>query len=93
MTYAAAAAAAAAAAEIGQRFGDADLFALAVHGQGYMLIKQGRVREGLALLDEAMVAVTTGELSPIVTGLVYCGVIVAARRCTSCDARGSGRPR
>ena len=77
--YAAAAAAAAGAAEIGLRFGDADLFALATHGQGYMLIKQGRVREGLGLLDEAMVAVTSGELSPIPTGLVYCGVIGACQ--------------
>jgi DNA-binding CsgD family transcriptional regulator len=77
--YAAAAATAAAAAEIGQRFGDADLFALAVHGQGYMLIKHGQVKEGLALLDEAMVAVTTGELTPIVTGMVYCGVIIACQ--------------
>jgi len=77
--YAAAAAASADAAEIGQRFGDADLFALAVHGQGYMLIKEGRVKEGLGLLDEAMVAVTAGELSPIPTGLVYCGVILACQ--------------
>ena len=77
--FAAAAATAAAAAEIGQRFGDADLFALAAHGQGYMLIKQGRIKEGLGLLDEAMVAVTTGELSPIPTGLVYCGVILACQ--------------
>ncbi len=76
---AAAAAAAAAALEIGQRFGDADLFALAAGGQGYMLLKQGRVKEGLGLLDEAMVAVTTGELSPIPTGLVYCGVILACQ--------------
>jgi DNA-binding CsgD family transcriptional regulator len=77
--FTAAAAAAAAAAEIGQRFGDADLFALAAHGQGYMLIKDGRIKEGLGLLDEAMVAVTTGELSPIPTGLVYCGVILACQ--------------
>jgi DNA-binding CsgD family transcriptional regulator len=77
--FRAAAASAAAAAEIGQRFGDADLFALAVHGQGYMLIKHGRIKEGLRLLDEAMVAVTTGELSPIPTGLVYCGVILACQ--------------
>ena len=75
----AAAATAAAALEIGQRFGDADLFALAAAGQGYMLLKQGRVNEGLALLDEAMVAVTTGELSPIPIGLVYCGVILACQ--------------
>ncbi|MBA4115198.1 MAG: helix-turn-helix transcriptional regulator [Rubrobacter sp.] len=63
------------AAEIGERFGETDLFALAVHEQGYALVKQGRVVEGLGLLDEAMVAVTAGELSPIVTGLIYCSVI------------------
>ncbi|MBA3263755.1 MAG: helix-turn-helix transcriptional regulator [Thermoleophilaceae bacterium] len=63
------------AAEIGGRFGDADLLAIAVHEQGIVLVKLGRVEEGLALLDEAMVAVTAGELSPIVTGLVYCSVI------------------
>jgi len=71
---------AAAAAEIGERFGEADLFALAVHAQGQMLVAAGSVREGLGLLDEAMVAVTAGELSPIVTGLVYCGVILACEQ-------------
>jgi len=64
-----------AAAAIGERFGDADLVALAVHEQGNVLVKLGRVGEGLALLDEAMLAVTAGELSPIVTGLIYCSVI------------------
>jgi ATP/maltotriose-dependent transcriptional regulator MalT len=68
---------AAAAAEIAERFGDKDLFALAVHAQGEIRVREGRVREGLALLDEAMVTVTEGELSPIVTGIVYCGVIHA----------------
>jgi len=73
--YETAAATAADAAGIGERFGDRDLFALAVHSQGILLIKQGHVAEGLGLLDEAMVAVTAGELSPIVSGFVYCGVI------------------
>jgi DNA-binding CsgD family transcriptional regulator len=66
---------AAEAAELAERFGDADLLALAVHEQGCALIHQGRAEEGLGLLDEAMVAVTAGELSPIVTGIVYCSVI------------------
>ena len=77
--FAAAGEAAAEAVRIGERFGDRDLFALAVHGQGSMLIKDGRVREGLGLLDESMVAVTVEELSPIVTGVVYCGVILACQ--------------
>ena len=68
---------AAAAAEIGQRFGDRDLFALALQSQGEFLVHAGRAREGLGLLDEAMVAVTEGGLSPIVTGIVYCGMILA----------------
>ena len=67
--------AATAAAELGERFRDADLLALALHTQGLALIGQERVEEGLALLDEAMLAVTAGELSPIITGVVYCGVI------------------
>ena len=75
--YEGAAATAGAAAEIGERFGDTDLFALAVHAQGEILLRDGHVREGLGLLDEAMVAVTAREVSPIVAGIVYCGVILA----------------
>lgn len=67
--------AAARAAAIGDRFAEPDLSALARHLQGRILIQQGRPAEGLALLDETMVAVTAGELSPLVTGLIYCSVI------------------
>lgn len=73
--YEAAYATALEAAAIAERFGEADLLALALHVQGRVLTKQGRVEDGLRLLDEAMVAVTAGELSPIVTGLIYCSVI------------------
>ncbi len=66
---------AAQAAKVGERFGDRDLLALAMHEHGHALVRQGQVADGLRLLDEAMVAATAGELSPIVTGLVYCGVI------------------
>ena len=77
--FAAAAAVAGEAVSLGERFGDRDLFAVAVQAQGYMLLKNGQVREGLGLLDEGMVAVTAEELSPIVTGIVYCGVILACQ--------------
>ena len=75
----AAVAVAADAAATGERFGDPDLFALAAHSQGALLVKQGRTPDGLALMDEAMLAVTAGELSPIASGLVYCGVILGCQ--------------
>jgi hypothetical protein len=58
-----------------ERFHDADLLAGAMQLQGLVRIKQERVEDGLRLLDEAMVGVTAGELSPIMTGVVYCAVI------------------
>ena len=63
------------AAQIAERHRDADLHAMAVHEQGRALVRLGRVAQGLGLLDEVMVSVTAGELSPIVTGLMYCSVI------------------
>jgi ATP/maltotriose-dependent transcriptional regulator MalT len=77
--FEAAAALAAEAAAIGERFGDRDLFSMALHLQGHMLVRAGHVGEGLALLDEAMVSTTTGETSPFVVGIVYCGVILACQ--------------
>ena len=65
--------------EIGERFGDDDLFVLGLCSEGEMLMKDARVREGLARLDEAMVAVTSGDLSPFVPGIVYCAVILACQ--------------
>jgi ATP/maltotriose-dependent transcriptional regulator MalT len=77
--YASAAAAAGRAAEIGARVGDADLLTLGLHFQGRALVQEGRVREGLALLDEAMVAVVAGEVWPPVAGNVYCSMIDACQ--------------
>jgi DNA-binding NarL/FixJ family response regulator len=62
------------------RFGDADLAALAKTGQGEALLRLGRAVEGARLFDEAMVAVTTGETSPVVSGVVYCAVIDACQK-------------
>jgi DNA-binding NarL/FixJ family response regulator len=77
--YEAAYSTAAEAAEIGDRFGDHDLLWLARDDQGCALIKRGRVAEGLRLVDEVLVAATAGELSPIVTGIVYCNTIAFCR--------------
>jgi DNA-binding CsgD family transcriptional regulator len=78
-------AAAADAAVIGERCGDADLIACARHQQGRIRLHQGQVEAGLALLDETMVTVTGGELSPLVTGLMYCSVIDACQRVYAID--------
>lgn len=67
------------AVEIGERFGDADLVWLARDDQARALLHQGRIDEGLRLVNEALVVATAGELSPIVTGIVYCNTIAFCR--------------
>lgn len=63
------------AASIGDRFGDADLVWLARDDQARALVKQGRIEEGLGLAGEALVVVSSGALSPVVSGIVYCNTI------------------
>ena len=65
--------------DIAYRFDDPDLQAFGRLGRGSSLIGLGEVAAGLALLDENMVAVTSGELSPIVAGVVYCALIDSCR--------------
>ena len=65
------------AAEIGVRFGDPDVVTLARMGEGDCRIRLGQPAEGMKLHDEVMAGVTAGEVSPLLTGLVYCAVISA----------------
>jgi DNA-binding CsgD family transcriptional regulator len=76
----AATASAARAVEIGEQFREPDLMALGRNLHGRALLRTGKITDGLALLDEAMLAVTAGELSPIVTGLIYCNVIAGCQQ-------------
>jgi DNA-binding CsgD family transcriptional regulator len=71
---------AAEAGRIGKRFGDADLTALARNLEGRARLPLGEIDRGLALMDEAMVAAAAGELSPVVTGIVYCSAIASCHR-------------
>ncbi len=66
-------------ADIGRRCGERDLTALALHAQGRVKLRTGRVEAGLALLDEVMVAVVDSEPSPIATGLICCSALSACR--------------
>lgn len=67
------------AVEIGERFGDTDLVWLARDDQARALLHQGQIDDGLRLVNEALVVASAGELSPIVTGIVYCNTIAFCR--------------
>jgi ATP/maltotriose-dependent transcriptional regulator MalT len=77
--------AAARAAEVGERFDEADLLAFARNLQGRAFLSAGRIDHGLPLLDEAMVAAVSGELSPVVTGVIYCSAIASCQRVYAFD--------
>jgi ATP/maltotriose-dependent transcriptional regulator MalT len=63
------------AGEIAERSADPDATMFARLCLGASLILQGRVAEGMALLDEVMVSVTADEVSPLLAGIAYCQVI------------------
>lgn len=64
-------------AAMGRRLGEPTLIASAMIGEGRVLLKHGRVAEGFALIDEAMVAVLAGEVMPEAAGNLYCNMIAA----------------
>lgn len=65
--------------DIGERLGDRNLEALGLQDKGRVLVARGDVADGLALLDEAVVAAVGGELAPYQTAMVYCNATVASQ--------------
>ncbi|MFI2562969.1 LuxR C-terminal-related transcriptional regulator [Paenarthrobacter sp. NPDC018779] len=65
--------------EIGESLGEKDLQAMGRLGLGTSRLALGYPEEGLQLLDEVMVSVTAGEVSPIPTGIIYCAVLGSCR--------------
>jgi len=63
--------------QVGKRFGDNDLVVLARHAEGRAMLRTSARDAGLAIIDEVMVSVTSGEVSPVVAGIIYCSIIDA----------------
>lgn len=61
--------------ECGARFDDATLTALGRFSEGQMLVKAGRMRDGMDRIDETMLSVTSGRVAPAFAGNIYCGMI------------------
>ena len=64
------------AVEVGSRC-DPAACALGRVAEARLLILDGDVEQGLALLDEAGVAIVSGDLDPLSTGVVYCELVCA----------------
>jgi len=61
--------------EIGVDLGDMDLEMLGLHDSGRFLVASGEVDRGMAMMEEAMVGAIAGELTPKVTGRIFCNMI------------------
>jgi DNA-binding CsgD family transcriptional regulator len=64
---------------VADRFDDPDLVWLARDDQARALLNLGDVGDALHLVDELLVVVDSGALSPLVSGIVYCNTIVFCR--------------
>ncbi len=62
---------------IGSRFAEPNLCALGVLANGRLLLRRGQVDEGMARLDEAMVAAVSDDLDPGWAGNIYCHLMLA----------------
>lgn len=66
--------------EIGIELGDVDLQMLGLHDRGRFLVAMGEVDDGVAMMEEAMISAVAGELTPKVTGRIFCNMIEVCSR-------------
>lgn len=67
--------------ELAVEFGDHELEVRALADGGFALVAQGHQSEGFARLDEAMAALSAGEVAdPVVAGGSYCALLSACDR-------------
>jgi hypothetical protein len=72
-----------AALAIARRFGDRDLEFSAQALLGHAHVSSGRIEEGMSLIDEAMAAVSAGEVARVDSiGEIYCRLLGACERAT-----------
>jgi len=64
-----------AAIRIGQQLGDSDLVTIGTLYYGIAIQATGETQRGLQKQDEAAAAVLAGDVSPLIGGIVYCGLI------------------
>ena len=74
--------------DIAKRAEDKNLLALSIQDQGRILVAQGQLSQGMALLDEAMAAALSGELDPLTVARTYCNMIATCQK--AADYRRAG---
>jgi hypothetical protein len=70
---------AALAIELGERLDVPAAVTIGRTATGRVLIAEGRVADGLDLLDEVAVQLMSGDVDPLTTGMMYCELICAAQ--------------
>jgi DNA-binding SARP family transcriptional activator len=61
--------------DLGHHFGVPELQALGLAFEGYVLVRQGKVDQGLPLMDEGMTWAVAGQLAPTPSAVIFCRTI------------------